>query len=238
MLTRIATDQGKLHSQLGRFSLLHRITRATGERHDLPSLYRAVLRQVEEDLPVEFAAMLVYEPGATSLTLAVLGSASTALAAALTLAEQQSVPIDQNGLARCVAGGSLRAGHACAPVPVPAALCERRVPRARDRAAPRGKEGLRCAGGSAARRQLLQQRRLRIPAPAERARGARLQPGTAVRQSAARLRRSAPVAAGHPATGAVARARRDGERHRPRHQQRHVAGGDLHLLAPRARSPT
>jgi signal transduction histidine kinase/ActR/RegA family two-component response regulator len=104
MLTRIATDQGKLHSQLGRLSLLHRITRATGERHDLPSLYRVVLRHVEEDLPAEFAAMLVYEPGMTALTLAVLGPASTALAPALTLAEQQSIPIDQNGLARCVAG--------------------------------------------------------------------------------------------------------------------------------------
>ena len=104
MLTRIAGDQDKLHSQLGRLSLLHRITRATGERHDLPSLFRIVLRHVEEHLPVDFAAMLVYEPSGAALTLAVIGPASTELAGALSLAEQQTVPVDQNGLARCVAG--------------------------------------------------------------------------------------------------------------------------------------
>ena len=104
MLTRIDGDQAKLHSQLGRLSLLHRITRATGERHDLPSLFRVVLRHVEEDLPVDFAAMLVYEPSAAALTLDVIGPASTQHAGALSLTEQQAVPIDQNGLSRCVAG--------------------------------------------------------------------------------------------------------------------------------------
>jgi signal transduction histidine kinase/ActR/RegA family two-component response regulator/uncharacterized membrane protein affecting hemolysin expression len=104
MLTRIESDQAKLHSQLGRLSLLHRITRATGERHDLPSLFRVVLSHVEEDLPVDFAAMLVYEPSAAALTLAVLGPVSTQHAGALSLTEQQAVPIDQNGLSHCVAG--------------------------------------------------------------------------------------------------------------------------------------
>lgn len=104
MLTRIDSDQAKLHSQLGRLSLLQRITRATGERHDLPSLFRVVLRHVEDDLPVDFAAMLVYDPSAAALTLSALGPASTARAGALSLTEQQTVPIDQNGLSRCVAG--------------------------------------------------------------------------------------------------------------------------------------
>ena len=104
MLTRIDSDQAKLHSQLARLSLLHRITRATGERHDLPSLFRVVLGHVEQDLPVDFAAMLVYEPSAATLTLAVIGPASTKPAGGLSLAEQQAVPIDQNGLSRCVAG--------------------------------------------------------------------------------------------------------------------------------------
>jgi signal transduction histidine kinase/ActR/RegA family two-component response regulator len=104
MLTRIDSDQAKLHSQLGRLSLLQRITRATGERHDLPSLFRVVLHHVEEDLPVDFAAMLVYEPSAAALTLAVVGPASTEHAGALSLTEQQAVPIDQNGLSRCLTG--------------------------------------------------------------------------------------------------------------------------------------
>jgi len=104
MLTRIDGDQAKLHSQLGRLSLLHRITRATGERHDLASLFRVVLHHVEQDLPVDFAAMLLYDPSGAALTLAVIGPASTELAGVLSLTEQQPVPIDQNGLARCVAG--------------------------------------------------------------------------------------------------------------------------------------
>jgi signal transduction histidine kinase/CheY-like chemotaxis protein len=104
MLTRVASSQDKLQSQLGRLSLLHRITRATGERHDLPSLFRVVLHHVEEDLPVDFAAMLIYEPSAAALTLAVIGPGSVTLAAPLNLTEQQNIPIDQNGLGRCVAG--------------------------------------------------------------------------------------------------------------------------------------
>jgi signal transduction histidine kinase/ActR/RegA family two-component response regulator len=104
MLTRIEGDQTRLQSQLGRLDLLHRITRATGERHDLPSVFRVVLHHLEQDLPVDFAAMCLYDPGPAELTLAVIGPQSTLLAPTLELAEPQAVPIDQNGLSRCVAG--------------------------------------------------------------------------------------------------------------------------------------
>jgi signal transduction histidine kinase/ActR/RegA family two-component response regulator len=104
MLTRIESDQARLQSQVGRLNLLHRITRATGERHDLPSIFRVVLRYVEEELPVDVAAMCLYEPAVQALTLAVIGPGSTTLAPALALEEGQSIPIDQNGLAHCVAG--------------------------------------------------------------------------------------------------------------------------------------
>jgi len=104
MLTRIEGDQTRLQSQVSRLDLLHRITRATGERHDLPSVFRVVLHHIEQDLPVDFSAMCLYEPGADALTLTVIGPQSTALGAAVALTEQQAVPIDQNGLARCVAG--------------------------------------------------------------------------------------------------------------------------------------
>lgn len=104
MLTRIEGDQAKLQSQLGRLHLLQRITRATGERHDLPSVFQAVLRHLEEDLPVDFGCMFVCEPGADALQVAVIGSRSAVLAGALELSEHAQVPIDANGLARCVAG--------------------------------------------------------------------------------------------------------------------------------------
>ena len=104
MLTRIEDDQTKLQNQLSRLSLLHRITRATGERSDLPSVFRVVLRHLEDDLPVDFAAMCRYEPERAVLTLGVIGPGSNALASALGFGEESAVPIDQNGLARCVGG--------------------------------------------------------------------------------------------------------------------------------------
>jgi signal transduction histidine kinase/ActR/RegA family two-component response regulator len=104
MLTRIEGDQTKLQTQLSRLDLLHRITRATGERHDLPSVFRVLVRTLEEDLPVDFSCMCVFEASAEVLTVSVIGAGSAAFAAALTLAEGEQVAIDPNGLARCVGG--------------------------------------------------------------------------------------------------------------------------------------
>jgi signal transduction histidine kinase/ActR/RegA family two-component response regulator len=104
MLTRIEGDQARLQSQLSRLDLLHRITRATSERHDLQSLFRVVLHNLEEDLPVDFGCMCVYEASADSLSIAVIGPKSAQSGSALNLAENDQVPIDQNGLARCLGG--------------------------------------------------------------------------------------------------------------------------------------
>ncbi|TLY91326.1 MAG: GAF domain-containing protein [Gammaproteobacteria bacterium] len=104
MLTRIEGDQTKLRSQLSRLDLLHRITRATGERHDLQSVFRVVLHHLGDVLPLDFACMCVYDASAAALSIAVIDSRSAALAVSLGLAEAGRVPIDQNGLARCVAG--------------------------------------------------------------------------------------------------------------------------------------
>src|SRR5205823_14954515 len=81
MLTRIEGDQTKLRSQLSRLDLLHRITRATGERHDLRSVFRVVLHHLGDDLPLDFACMCVYEASAAALSIAVIDSRSAALAA-------------------------------------------------------------------------------------------------------------------------------------------------------------
>jgi signal transduction histidine kinase/ActR/RegA family two-component response regulator len=104
MLTRIEGDQTKLRSQLSRMELLQRITRATAERHDLTSVFRVVLRHLEEDMPLHFACMCIYEESIEALSVAVIGPASGELAPAVKLSESERVPIDQNGLARCVAG--------------------------------------------------------------------------------------------------------------------------------------
>ena len=63
-----------------------------------------VLRNLEEDLPVDFGCMCLYDESAAALSIAVIGPRSLALAGTLGLTESGQVPIDQNGLARCVGG--------------------------------------------------------------------------------------------------------------------------------------
>ena len=104
MLTQIQVSEGKLHAQLNRLSLLQHITRATGERQDLPSIFQVVLASLEENLPIEFGCFLLHDPTAKSLTVAALGRKGSAFTDKLALLPQGSVPIDANGLSRCVAG--------------------------------------------------------------------------------------------------------------------------------------
>jgi signal transduction histidine kinase/ActR/RegA family two-component response regulator len=104
MLTQIQQSESKLHAQLGRLSLLQHITRATGERQDLPSVFQVVLTSLEENLPIDFGCFLLYDPVSKSLSVSTLGSRGQAFADKLALSQQVEVPIDANGLSRCVAG--------------------------------------------------------------------------------------------------------------------------------------
>jgi len=104
MLTQIQQSEGKLHAQLSRLSLLQHITRATGERQDLPSIFQVVLGSLEENLPVDFGCILLHDAAAPSLTVDVIGVAGREFADKLGLKERMDVPIDANGLSRCVAG--------------------------------------------------------------------------------------------------------------------------------------
>src|SRR3984885_7588561 len=104
MLTHIQQADGKLHAQLGRLSLLQHITRATGERQDLASIFQVVLVSLEENLPIDFGCFLLHDAVAKSLAVSALGSAGRVFADKLGLEEHRQVPIDQNGLSRCVAG--------------------------------------------------------------------------------------------------------------------------------------
>ena len=104
MLTQIQKSEGTLHAQLRRLSLLQQITRATGERQDLPSIFQVVLGSLERDLPIEFGCFLLCDPRGESLVVASLGAMGVSYSDQLGLSMGGSVPIDQNGLARCVAG--------------------------------------------------------------------------------------------------------------------------------------
>ena len=104
MLTQIQQADGKLHAQLGRMSLLQHITRATGERQDLASIFQVVLVSLEENMPIDFGCFLLHDAVAKSLAVSTLGRAGWEFVDRLGLEEQLQVPIDQNGLSRCVAG--------------------------------------------------------------------------------------------------------------------------------------
>ena len=104
MLARIGETQGKLHRQLGRLDLLQRITRAIGERQDLASVFRVVLRNLEDELPIDFGCVCLYDADAGALSIATIGTRSRAHAGDLALEERDGLPIDRNGLARSVSG--------------------------------------------------------------------------------------------------------------------------------------
>jgi signal transduction histidine kinase/ActR/RegA family two-component response regulator len=106
MLARIEGAQARLQSQLGRLDLLHRITRAIGERQDLPSIFQVVLRNLEDELAIDFGCLCLYDAAvdAEALSVAALGARSLEYVGELGITEPLRVPIDQNGLARCVAG--------------------------------------------------------------------------------------------------------------------------------------
>ena len=96
--------ENRVQSQLARLELLHRITRAISERQDLQSIFQVVIRTIEEDLPVDFSCICLYEQGTKELTVTGVGVRSEALAMEMAMTKYTRVEIDQNGLARCVSG--------------------------------------------------------------------------------------------------------------------------------------
>jgi signal transduction histidine kinase/CheY-like chemotaxis protein len=103
-ITQQKLTQKHQQSQLESLNLLHQITRAIGERQDLPSIFQVVLRAIEEQLPVDFGCIFLYEPGATHLDVERIGERSLALAHQMGLQDHGQVDIDPNGLSRCVRG--------------------------------------------------------------------------------------------------------------------------------------
>lgn len=94
----------KAQDQLERLNLLHQITRAIGERQDLNSIFQVAVRRVEDQLPVDFCCLCLYDQIDHALTVARVGLKSSALALDLAMSEQAKVDIDENGLSRCVLG--------------------------------------------------------------------------------------------------------------------------------------
>jgi PAS domain S-box-containing protein len=100
---RIHSDT-RMREQLQRLALLGQITRAIGERLDLRSIFQVVIRTIEDELPVDFCCICLYDAGENQLTVSCVGALSADLALSLGMTENAVVPIDENGLSRCVRG--------------------------------------------------------------------------------------------------------------------------------------
>ncbi len=96
--------QAKLQLQLSRLDLLHRITRAIGERHDLRSIFQVVIRSLESDLPIDFGCICMYDDAQSLLTVTSIGSRSDAVTKQLAMTENERIAVDSNGLAACMKG--------------------------------------------------------------------------------------------------------------------------------------
>jgi len=103
-ITDRKTAEIKVRSQHERMRLLHQITRAVGERQDLPSIYQVVIRTIEDQLPVDFACMCLYDRAANDLMVASVGLRSAELAMELALTEQQHVNIGDDCISKAVLG--------------------------------------------------------------------------------------------------------------------------------------
>jgi signal transduction histidine kinase/ActR/RegA family two-component response regulator/HAMP domain-containing protein len=103
-ITERQASGARLQRQLSRLNLLHRITRAVGERQDLRSIFQVVIGHLEEDVPVDFGCICLYDPIEEILTVTSVGSRSRETALELALTEKARVPVDRNGLSRCVRG--------------------------------------------------------------------------------------------------------------------------------------
>lgn len=103
-ITQRKESERKLRTQLARLDLLSRTTRAIAERQDLASIFQVVLRSLEDNLPIDFGCVCLYEPTAPRLTVANVGTKSRSLAEELAIGEHTHINIDQNGLSRCVNG--------------------------------------------------------------------------------------------------------------------------------------
>jgi PAS domain S-box-containing protein len=103
-ITERKQAQARVQSQFARLNLLQQITRAIGERLDLPSICQVVIRRLEEDLPVDVGCVCQYEPPAPHLSVVAIGAKGTSIANAIGLHPHTDITIEPDGLSRCVAG--------------------------------------------------------------------------------------------------------------------------------------
>ncbi len=95
-------NEQRLQAQLARLDLLQRTTRAIGDRIDLQSIFQVILRSLEDNLPIDFGCVCLYD--GTNLTVETIGAKSLSRARTMGIEPKSELPIDTNGLSHCVRG--------------------------------------------------------------------------------------------------------------------------------------
>ena len=103
-ITDRKTVELRLRAQNDRMHLLHQITRAVGERQDLRSIFQVVINTLEDQLPLDFACMCLFDKAANDVMIASVGTRSAALAKDLALTEHQHVNVGDDCVAQAVLG--------------------------------------------------------------------------------------------------------------------------------------
>jgi PAS domain S-box-containing protein len=104
-ITERAEARGRVQTQIARLDLLQRTTRAIGERQDLHSIFQVIVRNLEDNLPIDFGCVCLYDGTAQQkLVIATIGAKSSLFAHALGLAQRSEISIEENGLAACING--------------------------------------------------------------------------------------------------------------------------------------
>jgi signal transduction histidine kinase/ActR/RegA family two-component response regulator len=94
----------RTQAQLSGLDLLQKITRAIGERQDPASIFQVVLQRLEDDMPIEFGCICLHEAQDDYLIARTIGARSVPAAASMGIAEQTHIPIDDNGISKCLRG--------------------------------------------------------------------------------------------------------------------------------------
>jgi PAS domain S-box-containing protein len=95
--------EDKLQAQLGRLNLLHQITRAIGERQDIQSNFQVVVRTLEDQLPLDFCCICLYDPDEQCLSVERVGVKNAKLAAEVGMVEKARIHIGES-LSLCKKG--------------------------------------------------------------------------------------------------------------------------------------
>jgi PAS domain S-box-containing protein len=103
-ITERKQARSRLQTQLARLDLLQRTTHAIGERQDLHSIFQVILRNLEDNMPIEFGCVCLHDQARHTLTIATIGGKSAVLAHRAGIEPDAQIQLQLNGFSKCVEG--------------------------------------------------------------------------------------------------------------------------------------